>query len=163
MYRRVIGLLLAAALLTIGAGAALLLNLVWFRDSFNLVEHTNDVLRQISTVEVGLFQAESGERGWVLSGEASYLETYRQAVNLVTTSLRALNNLIDSGEQRQRLQNLQGMIDARLSAFAQVVELGPARRDEALAILASERGRQSTSLITRTLDGMRRVETDLTP
>ena len=161
MYRRVIGLLLAAALLTIGAGAALLLNLVWFRDSFNLVEHTNDVLRQISRVEVGLFQAESGERGWVLSGEASYLETYRQAVNLVTTSLRALNNLIDSGEQRQRLQNLQGMIDARLSAFAQVVELGPARRDEALAILASERGRQSTSLITRTLDGMRRVETDL--
>ena len=156
-----IGLLLAAALLTIGAGAALLLNLVWFRDSFNLVEHTNDVLRQISTAEVGLFQAESGERGWVLSGEASYLETHRQAVNLVTTSLRALNNLIDSGEQRQRLQNLQGMIDARLSAFAQVVELGPARRDEALAILASERGRQSTSLITRTLDGMRRVETDL--
>ena len=161
MYRRVIGLLLAAALLTIGAGAALLLNLVWFRDSFNLVEHTNDVLRQISTAEVGLFQAESGERGWVLSGEASYLETHRQAVNLVTTSLRALNNLIDSGEQRQRLQNLQGMIDARLNAFAQVVELGPARRDEALAILASERGRQSTSLITRTLDGMRRVETDL--
>jgi len=161
LYRRVIGLLLAAALLTIGAGAALLLNLVWFRDSFNLVEHTNDVLRQISTAEVGLFQAESGERGWVLSGEASYLETHRQAVNLVTTSLRALNNLIDSGEQRQRLQNLQGMIDARLNAFAQVVELGPARRDEALAILASERGRQSTSLITRTLDGMRRVETDL--
>lgn len=161
MYRRVIGLFLAAALLTIGAGAALLLNLVWFRDSFNLVEHTNDVLRQISTAEVGLFQAESGERGWVLSGEASYLETYRQAVNLVTTSLRALNDLIDSGEQRQRLQNLQGMIDARLSAFAQVVDLGPARRDEALAILASERGRQSTSLITRTLDGMRRVETDL--
>jgi len=161
LYRRVIGLFLAAALLTIGAGAALLLNLVWFRDSFNLVEHTNDVLRQISTAEVGLFQAESGERGWVLSGEASYLETYRQAVNLVTTSLRALNDLIDSGEQRQRLQNLQGMIDARLSAFAQVVDLGPARRDEALAILASERGRQSTSLITRTLDGMRRVETDL--
>ena len=156
-----IGLLLAAALLTIGAGAALLLNLVWFRDSFNLVEHTNDVLRQISTAEVGLFQAESGERGWVLSGEASYLETYRQAVNLVTTSVRSLNNLVDSGEQRQRLQNLQGMIDARLNAFAQVVELGPARRDEALAILASERGRQSTSLITRTLDGMRRVETDL--
>jgi two-component system, LuxR family, sensor kinase FixL len=161
LYRRVIGLLLAAALLTIGAGAALLLNLVWFRDSFNLVEHTNDVLRQISTAEVGLFQAESGERGWVLSGEASYLETYRQAVNLVTTSVRSLNNLVDSGEQRQRLQNLQGMIDARLNAFAQVVELGPARRDEALAILASERGRQSTSLITRTLDGMRRVETDL--
>jgi two-component system, LuxR family, sensor kinase FixL len=161
LYRRVIGLLLAAALLTIGAGAALLLNLVWFRDSFNLVEHTNDVLRQISTAEVGLFQVESSERGWVLSGEASYLETYRQAVNLVTTSVRSLNNLIDSGEQRQRLQNLQGMIDARLSAFAQVVELGPARRDEALAILASERGRQSTSLITRTLDGMRRVETDL--
>ena len=55
MYRRVIGLLLAAALLTIGAGTALLLNLVWLRDSFSLVEHTNEVLLRISTAEVGLF------------------------------------------------------------------------------------------------------------
>ena len=161
MYRRVIGLLLAAALLTIGAGAALLLNLVWFRGGFNLVEHTNEVLRQISTAEVGLFQAESGQRGWVLSGDASYLETYRQAANLVTSSLRALNDLIDTGEQRPRLQELQGMIDARLGALARVVELGPARRDEALAILASERGRQSVSRITETLEAMRRVEIDL--
>jgi CHASE3 domain sensor protein len=137
------------------------LNLVRVRDSFNLVEHTNEVLRQISTAEVGLFQAESSERGWVLSGDASYLETYRQAVNLVTSSLRALNNLIDTGEQRRRLQELQGMIDARLNAFARIVELGPARRDEALAILASERGRQSVSRITKTLEAMRRVETDL--
>lgn len=161
MYRRVIGLLLAAALLTIGAGTALLLNLVWLRDSFSLVEHTNEVLLRISTAEVGLFKAESGERGWVLSGDTSYLETYRQAVNLVTSSLRALNDLVDTGEQRQRLQSLQGMIDARLRVFAEVVELGPGRRDEALAILASERARQSVSLISETLEAMRLVETDL--
>jgi two-component system sensor kinase FixL len=161
LYRRVIGLLLAAALLTIGAGTALLLNLVWLRDSFSLVEHTNEVLLRISTAEVGLFKAESGERGWVLSGDTSYLETYRQAVNLVTSSLRALNDLVDTGEQRQRLQSLQGMIDARLRVFAEVVELGPGRRDEALAILASERARQSVSLISETLEAMRLVETDL--
>jgi two-component system, LuxR family, sensor kinase FixL len=161
LYRRVIGLLLAAALLTIGAGTALLLNLVWFRDSFSLVEHTNEVLLRISTAEVGLFKAESGERGWVLSGDTSYLETYRQAVNLVTSSLRALHDLVDSGEQKQRLQSLQGMIDARLRVFAEVVELGPARRDEALATLASERARQSVSLISETLEALRLVETDL--
>jgi PAS domain-containing protein len=53
------------------------------------------------------------------------------------------------------------MIDARLRVFAEVVELGPGRRDEALAILASERARQSVSLISETLEAMRLVETDL--
>ena len=55
-------LLLAAALLTLGAGGALLLNLGHFRESFHQVEHADEVLRQMSATEVALFQAESNER-----------------------------------------------------------------------------------------------------
>ena len=162
MYRRIIGLLLTAALLAIAAGGALLLNLGRFRESFRLIEHTDDVLRQISATEVALFRAESDERAWVLSGEESYLDSYRREADSAARSLQALAALVsDNQDQTRRLKNLQAMIEARLSAFARVVELGPARRDEALTILATERQRHAASSIAEALEEMRTVETGL--
>src|SRR5262245_55816393 len=154
--RRVMGLLLAAALLMIGAGGALFVNLVHFRDSFHLVEHTNEVLRQLSAAEVGLFQAESDERGWILSGDASYLQAYHRAAERVALALSALDALAaDTPDQTRRLRDLHAMIEARLDAFSRVVELGPARREEALSVLASERQRQAASAISDELEAMR--------
>ena len=47
---------------------ALTFNLNRLRDSFAWVEHTNEVLRNISAVERALLQAESAERGYLLTG-----------------------------------------------------------------------------------------------
>jgi two-component system sensor kinase FixL len=162
LYRRIIGLGLAAILLTIGAGGALLLNLGHFRESLRLVEHTGEVLRCIWATEVALVQAESDERAWVLSGERSYLKSYQREASTVAGSLRTLGRLVgDNREQTERLKNLDDMAQARLSAFARVVELGPGRLDEALAILATERQRQAGSSIAEALEQMRVIELDL--
>jgi two-component system sensor kinase FixL len=162
LNRRIIGLLLAAALLTMGVGGALLLNLGRFRESFHQVEHAGEVLRQISATEVALFQAESDERAWILSGDKSYLNSYRREADTVMRSLNALAGLVGNNEQQaERVKNLEAMAEARLSAFARVVELGPARRDEALTILATERQRRAGTLIADALEEMRSVETDL--
>jgi two-component system sensor kinase FixL len=162
LYRRIIGLLIAAALLTVGAAGALLLNLGRFRESFHQAEHADEVLRQISATEVALFQAESDERAWILSGDKSYLNSYHREADTATQSLTALASLVsDSQEQAERLRNLQTMANARLSAFARVVELGPAQRDEALTILATERQRRAGSTIANALQEMRSVESDL--
>ncbi|MBV8185960.1 MAG: PAS domain S-box protein [Alphaproteobacteria bacterium] len=161
MYRLIIGLILAAILLTIGAGGALLLNLGRFRESFGLVEHTDEVLRTIWATEVALFQAESDGRAWVLSADKNYLKFYQREATIVGRSLRSLANLVnDSREQAERLKTLDEMAQARLSAFARVVELGPGRRDEALAILATERQRRTGSSIAEALEEMRTIEMD---
>ena len=163
MFNRVSGLLAVGGLLAIGVVGALWFNLARFRDSLNWVEHTNGALHEISTTEVSLFRAESAERGWILSGDLSYLNSYRRAVQQVTTSLQVLEkSLSTDAAQRQRLEALRGLIDARLANFAQAVELGPSRRDEALAILTSERNqRRLTPLISDRLEEMRRVEADV--
>jgi len=161
LYRLIIGLILAAILLTIGAGGALLLNLGRFRESFGLVEHTDEVLRTIWATEVALFQAESDGRAWVLSADKNYLKFYQREATIVGRSLRSLANLVnDSREQAERLKTLDEMAQARLSAFARVVELGPGRRDEALAILATERQRRTGSSIAEALEEMRTIEMD---
>ena len=49
------------------------------RDSFGWVEHTNEVLRNISAIESNILEAESGERGFLLTGESSYLDSYNRS------------------------------------------------------------------------------------
>jgi CHASE3 domain sensor protein len=66
---RVSGSVAIALGLFVGAAAALNLNLFRLRDSFAWVEHTNEVLRNISASERALLEAESGERGYLLTGD----------------------------------------------------------------------------------------------
>jgi CHASE3 domain sensor protein len=66
---RVSGFVAIAVGLFVGAAVALNLNLSRLRDSFAWVEHTNEVLRNISASETALLEAESGERGYLLTGE----------------------------------------------------------------------------------------------
>jgi two-component system sensor kinase FixL len=61
--------------LLVAAAIALTVNITRLRDSFAWVEHTNEVLRQIADIERALLTAESGERGYLLTGQNSYLES----------------------------------------------------------------------------------------
>src|SRR6476659_8061972 len=73
-------LLLSISLsLLVAAAIALTVNLTGLRDSFVWVDHTNEVLRQISDVERALLTAESGERGYLLTADNSYLESHNRA------------------------------------------------------------------------------------
>jgi putative intracellular protease/amidase len=73
------GLLSVALALFLVAGIALTFNLNRLRDSFAWVEHTDEVLRNISAVDRALLQAESGERGYLLTGGDSYRDSYAGA------------------------------------------------------------------------------------
>ena len=138
------------------------LNLVRLRESFAGVEHTNEVLRNVAAAERALLEAESGERGYLLTGDGSYLDSYNRSRTEIPSLLEALGRLIaDNPDQVQRLTALRGSIESRLAELKQVVELGPARAAEALAILQTARSRQLTPQIEEQLGQMRRVELSL--
>jgi CHASE3 domain len=75
---RVSGFVIALGLF-VGAAVALNLNLSRLRDSFAWVEHTNEVLRNVSASERALVEAELGERGYLPTGDASYLDSYNRS------------------------------------------------------------------------------------
>ena len=154
---------LAIALgLFVVAAIAMGLNLVRLRQSFVWVEHTNEVLRNFAVVERSLLEAESGERGYLLTGEGSYLDGYNRSRTEIPSLLEALGRLIaDNPDQLQRLSALRGSIEARLAELKLVVELGPARAADALAILRTARSRQLMPQIEEQLGQMRRVELSL--
>ena len=159
---RVPGLLAIALGLFIVAAIALSFNLVHLRDSFAWVEHTNEVLRNIAATETALLESESGERGYLLTGESSYLESYNRSQAQIPGLLEMLRQVTsDNPDQTRRIDELRPSIEARLEEFKQAVAFGPARVGEALAILETARSRQLTPQIEAELGQIRQAELSL--
>jgi len=162
MSGRIIGLIAAAAIFLIAAVAALLLNMQRLHESYGWVEHTNAVLHEIARFETALLRAESGERGYVLSGGPAYLEDYRHAADEAHDSLKELERLLaDNSAQTRRLGALRTVAEARLEEFARVVALGPQRRDEALALLGAARVNQLTRQARTRIEELTKAERSL--
>ena len=159
---RVFVLMAAALTLAVLAALTLSVNLSRLRESFTWVQHTNQVLREISAVERALLEAESAERGYLLVGEESYLANYDRSRDEIPRLLIELRGLIsDNPVQTRRLDELRTDIEARLDEFKQAIELGPARLTEALAILKTAQFTQLTPQIEEKLSELRQTELSL--
>ena len=138
---------------------ALDLNLGRLKDSFGWVEHTNEVLRQIAIIDGTVLAGESGERGYLLTGDDSYRDSYVQARDAIGGQMDALAQLLsDSPAQLQRLQALRKLIVARFDEFGRAVASGPDRLPEALAVLKTARAEQLTPAIRNHLAELRQDE-----
>ena len=104
-----------------------------------------------------------GERGYLLTGDSSYLATHDRAQAVIPGLLDQLRQRIaDNPTQTARLDELRPVIEERLGQFKQAVELGPTRLNEALNILRTARSQQQlTSLIETRLGEARQAEAAL--
>src|SRR6476620_12252032 len=72
------------------------------------VEHTQRVQLELTTVESLLKDAETGQRGYLYTGEARYLEPYNAAVQQVDSHITNLAELVtDNRTQLSRVVTLR--------------------------------------------------------
>ncbi|MCO6416718.1 CHASE3 domain-containing protein [Siccirubricoccus sp. KC 17139] len=145
-----------AALIAIGA------SLIWlvestrgFADAVNATQN----VRLASLRVLSLLQdAETGQRGYLLTGERSYLEPYNAAVAALPEALPDLTaRVIADGGVPGPVQALEQQAREKLAELAQTIALFEAgQRQEALAAVRSERGRQSMDEIRAEIDGLER-------
>jgi hypothetical protein len=83
---RVFTLIAMAATLAVLAGLPLSLNMVRFRENLAWVKHTNQVLHELSAIERTVLEAESAERGFLLTGDQAYLSTYKTSSGAIPKS-----------------------------------------------------------------------------
>ena len=107
------------------------------------VEVTQRTVSGINALLLALTNAETGQRGFLLTGEDRYLDPYRQARLDIPRLLRSLRTAIGGRpDQIQRIDSLTPVIDEKLAELALTIEL---RRDTgfdaALAVVRSDRGR----------------------
>jgi len=109
--------LVAAGVLILLVGFAALREQRRTWEASDWVRHTVQVLRQISVVQQLVTEAETGQRGFVLTGDRSYLEPYERASAKLPHALERLQRLTaDNPSQQRRLEALAPIVAARCAA-----------------------------------------------
>lgn len=115
------GISLAILLLTSVASFISIRNLIY---SANEVNHTNTVLKELENVISYAKDAETGQRGFLLSGDSLFLQPYIGALERTQASLDAVKQLTaDNPIQQRRVNDLSAIIIARYEYLKRSVEL----------------------------------------
>jgi CHASE3 domain sensor protein len=126
-------------------------------------EHTYQVLDALDDCLRGLVDAETGQRGYLLTLEPSYLAPYHQGDrDAVAAWERALALTQDNHEQQQRLSDLWPVLNAKRKELQQTVQLAQSHQEEeALHLVRSHHGKNLMDDVRRRLADIRTAEEQL--
>jgi len=138
------GLAVSIAALLVN-GAVAVLNTVAMEDSHAWVTHTDQVLQQSERLLSTLQDAETGQRGFLITGDPAYLEPYHAGVAAIHEQVGQLKELTrDNATQQQRLDEIRPLIERKLAELRRTIELrqrGPEGAEAARAVVASNEGK----------------------
>jgi signal transduction histidine kinase/CheY-like chemotaxis protein len=88
------------------------------RDAQAWVRHTYQVVEQINRVMADAQDAETGQRGFLLTRKSEFLAPYRTARSRIDVDMAAFRDLTrDNASEQARAGRLEGLLHERFSAF----------------------------------------------
>ncbi len=121
----------AAASILVFAGWESYRNTTRFAEAAEWQKHTHEVLRTLDATVARVVDAETGQRGYLLTGDEGYLKPYRDAIkNLdqITGQLKHLTS--DNPNQQNRIQAMEPLLEKKLAELQRTIDL---RREEGFA------------------------------
>ncbi|MGE5571150.1 MAG: ATP-binding protein [Rhodospirillales bacterium] len=145
-----------ALLILAGIGVIAYRSLIRAINASHAVEHSYEIIDQLSDLDTYLADMESAARGFAASGDDSYLELYHAAAGKVGQTVRNLRRLTaDHAEQQRFMAVLEPLVEEKLRYHRRVVELRQSRGAEgALPKLSTGRGRLLMNQIRAVIDDM---------
>lgn len=119
------GFALALAILVI-IGSVALQSTREFQETSAVVTKTHEMMDALVRVTHALVDAETGQRGYIITGEEPYLAPYRIGVSEVTENIKTLRAAIQDSTQLGRVDALEPLVRERLKAL----EIGIIERRE---------------------------------
>ncbi len=146
------GLVLAIVIIAIGAR-----NLA---DQYQTVRQTGQVLGELDGVLSAVIDAETGQRGFLMTGDERYLAPSLTAFDTATSHLGALRGLTEGNpRQRRHLDALEPLVRDKLGELRDTVQLGRERRaDVAVERILTGRGLRLMEQIRSTVAVMKAEE-----
>lgn len=87
------------------------------------VDHTREVISTNQRLLLDVRDAESAERGYIITADQDYLAPYNVATQDIPPTLAKLHDLLsDNPKQQERLSKLEALINRRTSVLAQGVQ-----------------------------------------
>ncbi|QWT21376.1 response regulator [Bacillus sp. NP157] len=154
--------LVVVILFFIASGLVAAANIRTIRNDNAMVNRSQEAVASLAEVLSSIQDAETGQRGYLLTGNEGYLEPYRTALSVIPTRIEAIGGALggDAG-QLIRLKELSARINDKLAELRETINL---RRDKgfdaALAVVNSDRGKAAMDDIRARLAAMRAVEFD---
>ena len=138
-------------------------NTARFAEAAEWRKHTYEVLRNLDETVARLVDAETGQRGYLLTGEDSYLEPYRAAIKNIDQTIGDLKSLTsDNPNQQKRIQILEPLVEKKLEELQRTIDL---RKNEGLAaanrVVLEGSGKQAMDQIRAVIAEMANEEVDL--
>ena len=137
------------------------------QDNAQAIRHSMEAERQLVGMLAILADAETGQRGYLLTGDVAYLDPYRSAVGRFDTQLDMLRSLLAANPVQVRaLEDFQSGARAKLDELG--LTIGRYRvgsRDEALALVRTGAGKsymdQAREIIGRMIATEDRTQSEL--
>lgn len=160
--RMAVGYSLAIAA-TVAVGILAHVNIGRLIDTSYWVAHTHQVLERISAISGLMTDAETGQRGFVLTGMDRYLEPYNNALVQVPKVIGEIKELTsDNPKQQDRVEKLMPKVQGKLDELAETIQL---RRttgfESALTVVLTDRGKKVMDEIRVILHEMEKEERHL--
>ncbi|MBN8954193.1 MULTISPECIES: response regulator [unclassified Rhizobium] len=145
------------------SGAFAYINTSILRENTDKIVRSHAIMIALDELLSSAQDAETGQRGFLLTNNERYLDPYNSALNAVPQRLREIEELTaDNAAQQRRVAILQQHVDAKLAELKQTIDLRKAQSlDAALAVVNSDQGKVEMDAIRAQLFAMGQSETEL--
>src|SRR5258708_4434109 len=132
-------------------------------DSADWVTHSHKVKEAVFEVRSSLKDAETGQRGFLVTGAERYLEPYHDGVKAVDRYFQEARDLtVDNPNQQKRLNTLQPLITAKLAELAETIALRRQRGEQAaVQVVLTDKGKKAMDEIRQVIGAMDEEENEL--
>ena len=127
------------------------------------VDHTYQVITTVNQVTITLLNAETGQRGYIITGDVSYLEPYNGAQASLDSEIKTLRDLTsDNPTQQQNIDVLQKLAADKMAVLTTTVQVRTTQGFEAAqTIVLTGTGKTIMDNIRTTITGILNTEQTL--
>jgi diguanylate cyclase (GGDEF)-like protein len=131
--------------------------------AFKWVNHTQEVIRTVDEMLGDIREAESGQRGFLLTRSNAYLDTFNDRIESAQRRSAQLSHLVeDNPDQHDRAVRLQSGVAAKVDALRKPLALADKGDfNGGIAFVGSGRGRTLMEEVARRADEMKSAEQSL--
>jgi signal transduction histidine kinase/CheY-like chemotaxis protein/CHASE3 domain sensor protein len=155
--------LLVAVVFFLASGVLAYFNLQAVREGNQKIVQSYDVIVALDGLLSSAQDAETGQRGFLLTNNERYLQPYNAALASIPAKLNEIAQLTrDNPAQERSVAALKIHVDAKLAELAQTIDLRRSQNlDSALAVVNSDRGKIEMDAIRAQLAAMAQEEASL--
>jgi len=156
--RKILTGFIACALILVGVGFFSYKNSEKFIASTELVDQTNKILYEFGVILTAITDAETGNRGFIITGNDAYLEHFTNAERTIAEHLDKVKELTEDNTVQRKIKELEKQIKIRFNHLQVGIALRKQGFEPARDFVVSGVGKGSQDQIREIIDSIQKME-----